>query len=456
MTVVWLALFVLGVALSFFSIRWALAYYLVGSLIFPVLWLGETPVRFEMVYCLWLFILVLFNKLKKDTIFRINKAMKVYALFLVIVLLATLVNISSSGQSFFELSAQFYGLARPFLVMFLFSNASLPLYTVESIIWVFMYLNIPIALLTIGQSLGLDLAQRITVLGYSSPWRTAISILLSNTGRILRSPGVFESPTYNGVYFTLVLCTASVFLLQSAPKGFKKLFLYGNIGLAFLGGISTLSSTFLLGSLVVIVLVTVTSVKTKHYRAYWVYVMGVCIVLLFTALVISEFIEDPLIYSQLEYKVRGSLSGEVFDSRYGSDSSGLVKVYRAVLEKPLLGWGLVNTEGVFIGDSLYFTVFYSGGILGSVLFFLVILRILRHSLYLLNKTYPEGVIGAVCLLWTLASLAEGLGSGAAFYVLRLEEWYWAVVAVAMSIPVPSRSSNIGKSDETLPSKVSAG
>jgi len=79
-----------------------------------VLWLGETPVRFEMVYCLWLFILVLFNKLKKDTIFRINKAMKVYALFLVIVLLATLVNISSSGQSFFELSAQFYGLARHF------------------------------------------------------------------------------------------------------------------------------------------------------------------------------------------------------------------------------------------------------------------------------------------------------------------------------------------------------
>jgi len=299
MTVIWLALFVLGVALSFFSVRWALVYYLVGSLIFPVLWLGQIAVRFEMVYCLWLFILVLFKKLKKDTIFHINKAMKVYGLFLVIVLLATLVNISSSGQSFLELSVQFYGLARPFLVMFLFSNASLPLYTVESIIWVFMYLNIPIALLSIGQSLGLYLAERITVLGFSSPWRTPISNLLLSTGRILRSTGVFESPVYNGVYFTLVLCVASVLLLQSAPNGFKKWFLYGNIGLAFLGGISTLSSTFLIGSLVVIVLVTATSVKAKHYRAYWAYVMGLCIMLLFTALAINAFAADPVIFSEL-------------------------------------------------------------------------------------------------------------------------------------------------------------
>jgi len=456
MTIIWLALFVLGVALSFFSVRWALVYYLVGSLIFPVLWLGEIAVRFETVYCLWLFILVLFNKLKKDTIFHINKAMKFYGLFLVIVLLGTLVNILSSGQSFLELSVQFYGLARPFLVMFLFSNASLPLYTVESIVWVFMYLNIPIALLSIGQSLGLDLAQRITVLGYSSPWRTPISGLLLSTGRILRSTGVFESPTYNGVYFTLVLCTASVFLLQSAPKGFKKLFLYGNIGLAFLAGISTLTSTFLIGSLVVIVLVTAASVKTKHYRAYWAYVMGLCIVLLFTALAINAFTADPVIFSELEYQVKESFSGSMFDTRYGPDNTVLVNVYRAVLEKPLLGRGLVNMEGVFIGDSLYLSVLYRGGILGSMLFFLVILRILRHSLHLLNKSYPEGAIGAVCLLWTLASLAEGLGSGGAFYVLRLQEWYWAVVAMAMSILVPSRSANIGKSDETLSSKVSAG
>jgi len=456
MTIIWLALSVVGVALSFFSIRWALVYYLVGSLIFPVLWLGEIAVRFETVYCLWLFFLVLFNKLKKNTIFRINKIMKVYGLFLVIVLLGTLVNISSSDQNFLELSVQFYGLARPFLVMFLFSNASLPLYTVESIIWVFMYLNIPIALLSIGQSLGLYLAERITVLGFSSPWRTPISNLLLSTGRILRSTGVFESPVYNGVYFTLVLCVASVLLLQSAPNGFKKWFLYGNIGLAFLGGISTLSSTFLIGSLVVIVLVTATSVKAKHYRAYWAYVMGLCIMLLFTALAINAFAADPVIFSELEYQVRESFSGRMFDSRYGSDNTVLVSVYRAVLEKPLLGWGFVNMEDVFIGDSVYLTVLYRGGILGSVMFFLVILRILRHSLYLLNKTFPDAVIGAVSLLWTLISLAEGLGSGGAFYVPRLQEWYWAVVAIAMSIPVSSRQANMGKSDETFSTKVPAG
>jgi len=233
MTIIWLALSVVGVALSFFSIRWALVYYLVGSLIFPVLWLGEIAVRFETVYCLWLFFLVLFNKLKKNTIFRINKIMKVYGLFLVIVLLGTLVNISSSDQNFLELSVQFYGLARPFLVMFLFSNASLPLYTVESITWVFMYLNIPIALFSIGQSLGLDLAERITVLGNSSPWRTQIYSLLLSTGRILRSTGVLESPVYNGVYFTLVLCAASILLMQSALNGFKRWLLYGNIALVF-------------------------------------------------------------------------------------------------------------------------------------------------------------------------------------------------------------------------------
>jgi len=60
-----------------------------------------------------------------------------------------------------------------------------------------------------------------------------------------------------------------------------------------------------------------------------------------------------------------------------------------VLDRLLIGWGVVNTENVFVGDSLYLSVFYRAGILGSVLFFLVILRILRHSLYLLNKTFPD-------------------------------------------------------------------
>jgi len=127
-----------------------------------------------------------------------------------------------------------------------------------------------------------------------------------------------------------------------------------------------------------------------------------------------------------------------------------------VLDRLLIGWGVVNTENVFVGDSLYLSVLYRAGILGSVLFFLVILRILRHRLYLLNKTFPDAVIGAVSLLWTLISLAEGLGSGGAFYVPRLQEWYWAVVAIAMSIPVSSRQANMGKSDETFSTKVPAG
>ena len=455
MTIIWLALLGVGVALSFFSIRWALVYYLVGSLIFPVLWLGEIAVRFETVYCLWLFFLVLFNKLKKNTIFRINKVMKVYGLFLVIVLLGTLVNISSNGQSFLALSVQFYGLARPFLVMFLFSNASLPLYTVESIIWVFMYLNIPIALLSIGQSLGLDLAERITIVGYSSPWRTPISSLLLSTGRILRSTGVLESPVYNGVYFTLVLCAASVLLMQPAPKGFKRWFLYGNIGLAFLAGLSTLTSTFLMGSLITIFLVTATFVKTKRYNAYLAYVMGICIVFLFTTGVVGEFFADPLISSELAYQVKDTFSSRVFVTRYDVEEGLLTNTVRAILIRPLLGWGLVNMQDVFIGDSVYVTVLYRAGILGSLLLFLVILRILRHSLHLLNKTFPDAVIGAVSLLWTLISLAEGLGSGGAFYVLRLQEWYWAVVAIAMSIPVLSRPANLCKNDETLSTEVSA-
>mgnify|MGYP001202736783 CR=1 FL=1 len=349
MTIIWLALLGVGVALSFFSIRWALVYYLVGSLIFPVLWLGEIAVRFETVYCLWLFFLVLFNKLKKNTIFRINKVMKVYGLFLVIVLLGTLVNISSNGQSFLALSVQFYGLARPFLVMFLFSNASLPLYTVESIIWVFMYLNIPIALLSIGQSLGLDLAERITIVGYSSPWRTPISSLLLSTGRILRSTGVLESPVYNGVYFTLVLCAASVLLMQPAPKGFKRWFLYGNIGLAFLAGLSTLTSTFLMGSLITIFLVTATFVKTKRYNAYLAYVMGICIVFLFTTGVVGEFFADPLISSELAYQVKDTFSSRVFVTRYDVEEGLLTNTVRAILIRPLLGWGLVNTEACLLG-----------------------------------------------------------------------------------------------------------
>ena len=171
------------------SMRVGLALYLIGALIFPSLWFGEVALRFEVIYCLWLVFVFFLRKAASGFTFRWHPVLSRYGLFLVAVILSTmLAQLSKASEgSLMQSLVSFYGILRPLLVMFLFLNGPVDEKLARRILWAFVWLSVPIALLSIGQTLGLSVAQEITLRGYTSPWRTPVFRLLEKQGRIIRA-----------------------------------------------------------------------------------------------------------------------------------------------------------------------------------------------------------------------------------------------------------------------------
>ena len=206
------------------SMRVGLALYLIGALIFPSLWFGEVALRFEVIYCLWLVFVFFLRKAASGFTFRWHPVLSRYGLFLVAVILSTmLAQLSKASEgSLMQSLVSFYGILRPLLVMFLFLNGPVDEKLARRILWAFVWLSVPIALLSIGQTLGLSVAQEITLRGYTSPWRTPVFRLLEKQGRIIRSTGVFESPILNAIYFLMVLIAGGFLLVRGQYKPFHK------------------------------------------------------------------------------------------------------------------------------------------------------------------------------------------------------------------------------------------
>ena len=428
----WLVTLVLSMGIGLLSLRLGMILYLIGALIFPSLWFGEVALRFEIVYCLWLVFVLFLRKAISASTFRWHPVLSRYGLFLVAVILSTIFALLSTQGSLTQLLISFYGIFRPLLVMFLFLNVPVDEKFARRILWVFVWLSIPIALLSIGQTLGLSIAQEITLRGYTSPWRTPVFRLLEEQGVIVRSTGVFESPVFNATYFLMVLITAGFLLVRGGHKPFHKWVLYLSFGLALVAGITTLSSAFLLGLLFALSLFVVFLWPRYQRRFLRIAIGSACV----TGLLIVSFLpylsQQPFFLGTLRYQFQRILSGSVLETRYNPEAGILANTYQAIAQRPIFGWGLSQLEDVFVGDSLYISTLYRGGIFGLLLFLWVVWRILRHTWRYSRAVGIYGEVNMLSLLWTLIGLVVAVGSGGTFLTLRLQEWYWAVVGLSLN------------------------
>lgn len=435
MILFWIAIGILAASVSLLSMRISLSLYLIGALIFPSLWFGkeEVALMFEVIYCLWLVFVFFLRKSGSGFTFRWHPVLSRYGLFPAVVILSTMLaqlSIASEG-SLLQLLISFYGILRPLLVMFLFLNVQADEKFARRILWAFVLLSVPIALLSIGQTLGLSVAQKITLRGYTSPWRTPVFRLLEEQGVIIRSTGVFESPVYNAVYWLLVLITTGFALLTGSPTFGSKRFLYLAFGLAVLAGITTLSATFLAGA-VLVMATLVLFLGYRYPRRFFRFALGsAAIVSIFIVVGLPYLARQPTFARNLGYQVDRILSGTLFFTRYDPESGILAGTYETIQQRLFIGWGLIEHEGAFVGDSIYTSVLYRGGVVGISIFLWVIYGILKHAW---QNRYREGVQGEIawsCLLWSLVLLVAGVGSPS-FFVLRLQEWYWALVGISLN------------------------
>lgn len=451
MVLFWIAIGILVASVSLLSMRIGLALYLIGALIFPSLWFGEEiALRFELIYCLWLVFLLLLHKAASGFTFRWHPILSRYGLFLVVVILSTMIAYLSEASegSLMQSLVSFYGILRPLIVMFLFLNVPVDEKFARRILWAFVWLSIPIAFLSIGQTLGLSVAQEITLRGYTSPWSTPVFRLLEERGVIIRSTGVFESPVFNAIYFLMVLITAGFLLMRGGHKPFHKWVLYLSLGLALVAGITTLSSTFLLGVVAVAGFLVVFFYPRYRRRFLRIAIASACVIGLLILFFLPYFSQQPLFLGGLSYQFQRILSARVLETRYDPEVGILANTYKAIAQRPILGWGLTQVEGAFVGDSLYVSILYRGGILGLLLFLWVAWAILRQTWRYFRTVGIYGEVNMLCLLWTLLSLVTSVGAGGGFLTLRLQEWYWAVIGISLNAylaKAQSRSREVNRS-----------
>jgi hypothetical protein len=428
----WIAVLIVLMGLSLCSFSWGLILYLASALLMPSLWLGEVALRVELVYCLWLVLVFLIRKSVTGSSFKWHRVLSWYGFFLAVVAIstATVLPIHVSDGSFTQLAVSFYGMFRPLIVMFLFLNAPDDEAFAWHVLWTLVWASIPIALLSIGQTISLNIATQVTLRCYVSPSRTPVLSSLKELGVILRSTGVFESPVNNGVFFLLVLVAAGFLLICSGHKSFQRWILYVSIGLAVVGGATTLSSTFLIGFVLVLMLFAVFVWPRYSHRFLRIAAPVICIGVLVAVLLIRGLAQRPSVLGVLNYEVQRILSHAVLQSRYNPTTGVLANTVQAILQRPFLGWGLTSIEGVFVGDSLYVGTLYRGGITGFFVFLSTIWLALRSMVKNRRVGGTLGKISQVAFLATLVVLVVGIGSPS-FSILRLQEWVWAVIGLSL-------------------------
>jgi len=420
-----------GVFLSFFSERKALLLYLVGSLIFPYLHLGDLAIRFELIFAIWLVVVLLAKKLVKCRPLCWHPVNSLYLLYLSVIVISSLIAFVQFGGSLTSSFFALYGLLRPLLVMILFMNVVSDERFIRSVIWWFLILSLGINIFSVLQFLNVGSVAPITQVLYSSDSRTPIGAQIQASGFIVRSVGVFESPVFNA-NFILVVLLLSFNMLQRERNGLFKKAIYGIIALAFIAGITTGTATFLVGIVVVIGIFF----WTHRQRLGRVLKFSLLLAILgfFLFFIVGYLLSQvPIAKGNFGYELHRIMSFDVLSSRYSPESGILRGAYQAILDQPFIGYGEVINIGreVFVGDSLYLSVLYKGGIIGFALFLLIFYALIRSNLGKHRLPGIAGFFNNTVLQLTILGFFIGIGSSI-FYCVRLQEWYWAFVGLSLN------------------------
>jgi hypothetical protein len=411
------ALCLVLVVMTLSSTRRGLRWYLVAALVAPYFPLGSVSLRFEVGLTPVLLLIVL----RSETRAPLPPIFPAWFGWWTWILVVTAFEAIVATQSTI-VWLDVYTFLRPVLVVSLFYIAGYSQREAVRIIRDFVLLAIPLAAFALAQVSGNALATSITVNHYNS--RTAVPNLVASFGSIVRAVATLELPANAATYFLMAIGGAVVLLAerQTLEHGLRRwpLFVAGLAGLA--GGFATGSATFIAGVVVLSIWVVYRSVAGKQRRLLLVGLVVALIGLGFGGLFLRGATYRARI---LQGQVGRVSSASLLETRYGSASGNLIEAIQAIKEQPATGYGLVPLPRVFLGDSLYVSLLYTGGIVGLLLFASVLVLVVSAA----RRT---GVSGRVCLVWLAVLLAAGVGTPTLF-APRIQDWWWALVGIVLSL-----------------------
>jgi hypothetical protein len=397
--------------------RRGLRWYLIAALVAPYFSLGSVSVRLEVGLAPILLVMVLVSENRAPPPPILPAWLSWWTWILVVTAFEAIIATQSA-----VVWLDVYTLLRPVFIVALFYVAGYSEREAVRIIRDFVLLAVPLALFALAQVSGNVLATSITVDHYNS--RAAVPNLIASLGSIVRAVSTLELPANAATYFLMAIGGTVILLAerQSLEHGFRRwpLLVAGIAGLA--GGFATGSATFIAGVIVLSLWVLYRSIAGKQGRLLLIGLVVALIGLGFGGLFLQGATYRARI---LQFQVGRVSSGSLLDTRYGSVSGNLAPTIQAIEQQPVTGYGLVPLPRVFLGDSLYVLLLYTGGVVGLLLFATVLVPVVRAA----RRT---GVTGRVCLVWLAILLATGVATPT-FFAPRIQDWWWALVGIVLSL-----------------------
>lgn len=317
-----------------------------------------------------------------------------------------------------------YGYLRPVLLLMLFANIPWTEHDIERMQFCCVITVIPVAMLCLGQFLGIGVARALSENAYSPTTAAVIEIQADSEllGYTYRAVGVFGNVSPTATYF-LITMTLAVFLhgafITKSVLG-RSLLLSGLLA-SLAGGLSTLSGTFVagFGPAILVILGFSPRRRRKKILMHTLVCLAIAALGVWWARSISQTVDV-----QLAYQWTRLTSGDGLANRYSSRNGVLAEAYERFWERPLRGHG-VPQHSAFVGDSFFVNLLYSGGAIGTILFLIPVVMLGMASL-------RTGFCGHMGLAWTVIMMVCGIGCSG-ILAGRLGDWWWASQGAVLSL-----------------------
>jgi hypothetical protein len=251
------------------------------------------------------------------------------------------------------------------------------------------------------------------------------NVTLAQFGRAT-SPFDREANTLGGYLVFILGVTGGLFLYNRSSQ--RQLVLLGIIGLAIWTLMHTLNRGGYVAFFAVILALLVLTRRRKHVLV---------IVSLLALLLVPQ-----LLPQKVTSRVRSTfVKGHVYSSKHTAvpldDSAtarlvGLDRVFQLWKTSPLFGYG---ATGVGFTDMQYALVLGETGIVGSVVFLWLLLKIFGTSMAVFKKEEGDWEKGlALGLMAALAGILVHSFSANSFIIIRIMEPFWFVTAIVVALP----------------------
>ncbi|WP_214710811.1 hypothetical protein [Exiguobacterium sp. s55] len=372
-TAIFITLLLSLLTISLAKFEKSIIYYIIFCLISPNLILGDTTITFEIVAFLFYIPIVI---VKRREIFVLKKVFLFRQLFLLIPLIAFISSLIAEMKYGSNLNViALFGYLRIIILIWVLQYCNEKLgkdYVLDKILSLVILINIIVSLIQLLNPSSVDLFYNF----YFRPSLTPLEEVMY-LGYFNRAYGTFGSPVLLGVFSVFAF---SFYLVQIAGKKQQKFLISKLLGSTILG-LMALSKSAILGIPLLLLLayglMLIGFIKLNNSKF-----LILPLVSLPTVLIII-YVLKQMNTSILWYTNYLTNPLAAFDTRYSLDSGILISTYSTIKENLVFGVGLTVLNGDFLGDSMYTTILYTIGLVGSMIY--VIFFTLSFVISIYNK-----------------------------------------------------------------------